>query len=254
MSETHLKLKNPPIVEAVLDIECDLQSNFELATIEIQARKKFEINYPKLRHQYVQEHKFETKLNESPKVSVGGLGVQGLQFLQNDEKQLIQIRNQGFSFNRLSPYTSLDDYLPQIEKAWTDYVKLVSPLQVRLIRLRYINRFLLPFDNSRIELGHYLRNGPRPADEERLILTGFVDQYSAIEAVGGNQVVSVLTTQPPEGDKLPIIFDNITMALEIFEPKDWTGICSKILELRSLKNLLFRNTLTEKCLNLFQSD
>ena len=252
MSEAVLKLKNPPIIEAVLDIECDLPPNFKLGTIETVARKKFAKSYPKLQHQYIQEHKFEAKLNELPKLSVGGLGVQGLQFLQNDEKQLLQIRNQGFSFNRLSPYTSLDDYLPQIKKAWTAYVQMASPIQVRLIRLRYINRFLLPFENNRIDLEDYLKNGPRPADEQRLVLLGFVNQYSAVDPETANQVLSVLTTQPPESDKLPIIFDNNTLAQGIFEPKDWEGIRSKILELRKLKNLLFQNTLTEKCLKLFQ--
>jgi hypothetical protein len=251
MSESLIKLKHPPIVEAVLDIECDLPANFKLASVETRARKAFVSSYPKFRQQYVQEHRFEANVDQPPKVSFGNIGVQCLQFLKTDEKQLVQIRSTGFSFNRLSPYTSLDNYLPQIKKAWTEYIKLVSPLQVKLIRLRYINRFLLPVENSRLPLEEYLKNGPRSADE-RLGLTGFLNQYSAIESESGNQVVSVLTAQQLESDKLPIIFDNITLAVKIFKPEDWIGIRSKVLELRRLKNLLFRETLTEKCMNLFQ--
>lgn len=67
-----------------------------------------------------------------------------LQFLKNDEKQLVQIRPQGYSFNRLAPYGGFDEYLPEIERAWRLFVDIVMPLQVKLIRLRYINRFLLP--------------------------------------------------------------------------------------------------------------
>ena len=44
--------------------------------------------------------------------------IQSLQFLHEDEKQLVQVMAQGFSFNRLAPYTSLDDYLPVIQRTW----------------------------------------------------------------------------------------------------------------------------------------
>ncbi len=252
MTEPAFKLKNPPIIEAVLDIECDLPPNFKISTLETQARKEFKKSYPKFRQQFIQLHEFKKEPNKPPKVSVKDAGVQALQFLKNDETQLIQLRTQGFSFNRLSPYTSLDDYLPQIKSAWTAYVKLASLVQVRLIRLRYINRILLPFDNESLIVDEYFRNGPRSADEDKLTLIGFLNQYSAVDLKTGYQVNSVLTSQAPEGDKLPIIFDNSAVALEIGEPGDWPWICSKIVELRQLKNDTFRSTLTEKCLNLFQ--
>ena len=38
----------------------------------------------------------------------------------------------------------LDEYLPEIERTWRFFVELASPVQVRRIRLRYINRILLP--------------------------------------------------------------------------------------------------------------
>lgn len=252
MTEPIFKLKNPPIIEAVLDIDCDLPPNLKVATLETRARKEFKKSYPKFQQQFIQQHEIKKEPNEPPKVSVKDVGVQALQFLKNDGKQLIQFRTQGFSFNRLSPYTSLDDYLPQIKSAWTAYVKLASPVQVRLIRLRYINRILLPFVNEKVELEEYFRTGPRVADAARLTLLGFLSQYSAVDAETGNQINSVLTAQAPEGDKLPIIFDNSAMALEIGDPENWTWIRSKIVELRQLKNHIFSSTLTETCLNQFQ--
>jgi uncharacterized protein (TIGR04255 family) len=53
------------------------------------------------------------------------------QFLKNDEKQLVQFRNEGFSFNRLAPYTTLDDYLPQIKKNWEIYRIVAAPSEIR---------------------------------------------------------------------------------------------------------------------------
>ena len=88
------------------------------------------------------------KPGELPALSIKH-GVQALQFLQDDERQLVQVRVQGFSFNRLAPYTSLDDYLPEIKRTWGLYVDLVKPVQVRQIRVRYINRILLPMTERR---------------------------------------------------------------------------------------------------------
>lgn len=251
MNECEFKLSNPPIVEAVLDIECDLQPGQQFAALEGPARKCFQDGYPKFRTQLVQEHQIATKPGEPTKLSVSH-GVQAFRFLQEDEKQLVQVRVQGFSFNRLSPYTSLDDYLPEIERTWRLYVGLASPVQVRLIRLRYINRILLPIMASGVQLEDYLKVGPRLPDEDKLRFVGFLNQHSAVEVETGNQVNIVLTAQAPEGQKLPVIFDNSVAALESGEPENWSWILTKIQALRALKNHIFKRTLTDTCLNLFR--
>lgn len=244
------KLDNPPIIEAVLDIDCDFKAELDFKKIEVRARKELAKSYPKIRPQFFQEHQFEAKVNETPKLSVKG-GLQGLQFLKRDEKQVIQFRRHGFSFNRLSPYSSLDAYMPQIKKCWTLYSKIASPVQIGSIRLRYINRILLPVVGGRVDLDEYLLNGPRVADPKRFTLGGFLNQYSAVDQKSGHHITSVLTLQPVENDKVPIILDNVVAAVETGSVNDWHWIRTKILELRELKNHLFWHTLTEKCLNQF---
>ena len=174
------------------------------------------------------------------------------QFLQTDEKQLVQVRTQGFSFNRLAPYTGFDEMLAEVERTWRLYVKIASPVQVRVIRLRYINRILLPLTDGRVDLDEYLKVGPKLPDEERLAFGGFLNQQVATEKGTGHQAVTVLTTQPVEGDKLPLIFDNSVTASEPREPTDWPSILQNIQSLRDLKNHIFERTLTAKCLNLFR--
>lgn len=252
MSNAKLKLKSPPIIEAVLDIDCDLPLNFRVSNLEIPGKKAFAKNYPNFRPQYVQKHEIRMQPNVPPEVLAKDIGIQALQFLKNGEKQLVQFRTQGFSFNRLTPYSSLDEYLPQIKSAWSSYVKIASPIQIRQIRLRYINRIVLPLVNGDIDLDFYFQKGPRVADESKFKFLGFLNQYSAVDVVTGYQVVSLLTAQAAEGDKLPVIFDNTAVCGESAEPTDWAWISSKIRGLRELKNHVFRKTLTEECLNLFQ--
>ena len=207
--------------------------------------------YPKFRTQLLQEHQIAMTVGEPPVFSVKH-GLQALQFLQEDEKQLVQVRVQGFSFNRLAPYTRFDDYLPEIERAWTLYVSLVHPVQVRQIRLRYINRILLPMIEGRVDLDHFFTVAPRLPEEDKLTLLGFLNQHVAVETATGNQVNMVLTAQSLEGNRLPIIFDNGVSNSDPCEPDDRPHILGNIQALRALKNRIFRKTLTEPCLALFQ--
>lgn len=251
MSEPEIRFSKAPIIEAVLDIECDMPPGQKLAALESVARDRFRDHYPKFRAQFLQEHKIETTPDQPPQMSVRQ-DIQALQFLQEDEKQLVQVRTQGFSFNRLAPYRSLDDYLPEIERTWRLFIEIASPALIRMIRLRYINRILLPIDGGNVQLDEFLKVAPHLPDEKSLAFTGFLNQHSAVERETGHQIDLVLTTQPwVEGD-LPLIFDTCVSAVENGETENWPWILEKIQALRILKNRLFKDTLTEKCQNLFQ--
>lgn len=247
---TALELENPPIVEAVLDLDCDMAPGWDLGSIEAEAREAFRESYPKYKAQVLHEHKIQVPGGAEPKLSVRR-GLQAFQFLQEDERQLVQARLSGFSFNRLAPYSSLDDYMPEIERAWGLFRDLASPVQVKNVRLRYINRILLPLRKGSVDLDDYLAAGPRLPEEESLRFAGFVDRHSMVEAATGHRVDITLATQPEEGSQLPIILDIQTVAGMATDPEDWASIAGAIAALRRLKNLVFRRTLTEECLRLF---
>jgi uncharacterized protein (TIGR04255 family) len=166
---------------------------------------------------------------------------------------LVQVRALGYSFNRLAPYTALDDYLEEIERTWRIYVALAKPTQVRSIRLRYINRILLPIEPAPLEIDDYLRLGPRLPDEKSLALVSFFNQYAAVEVATRLQVNVTLTVQPKEGGYLPVIFDNTAFSDEQAAPENWPLLSERIASLRALKNRVFKNTLTDRCLQLFQT-
>src|SRR4051812_3389893 len=106
MSDPDLRLAHPPIVEAVLDIDCDLPPAQEITSLEASAVEVFRDRYPKLVRQYLQQHRIEQPATDGPVQIVSQHeGIQALQFMRDDEKQLVQVRAQGFSFNRLAPYT-----------------------------------------------------------------------------------------------------------------------------------------------------
>ena len=251
MNELQLSLTTAPIIEAVVDIDCDMPTQSDVDVLDVAARAALADRYPTPRRRMLSEHQISAAPNQ-PLAVTSREGLQALQYFSADEKQLIQFRPAGFSFNRLAPYTSLDDYLSEIERTWRIFVDLARPVVCRMVRLRYINRIQLPMVDGRVEIDDYLKLAPRLADEARLIFAGFFNQHSVFEPATGNQVNIVFATQPPAGYQLPIIFDIEAFKDVSAEPSDWSRITGTIRSLRSVKNLVFRNSLTDKCLNLFQ--
>ena len=251
MSVDELRLANAPIIEAVLDIDCEPPPGQELAALEGAARDGFRHEYPKFKPRYFQEHQIRAQAEGPPDIAVDR-GVEAFLFLHDDEKQLVQVRRQGFSFNRLAPYTSLDEYLPEIKRAWQAYVSLATPVQARLIRLRYINRFELPASDRHVTLADFLKLGPRPPKDMGLDFHAFLEQQRAVEPGTSNEVSIVVASQPHDGDVFPVILDITAFRGINAEPEDWPAILSVIESLRELKNRVFRYSLTERCLHLFQ--
>ena len=251
MSPNQLRLNSPPIVEAVLDIDCDMPPKFDLASLESIAKEAYKSRYPHCQIRLMEQFQIKTE-EEGPSVQSSKRAIQAFQLRQEDQAQLVQIRSQGFSFNRLRPYTTLTDYLYEIELCWRKFVEIANPVQVRAVRMRYINRILLPLENGALEFQDYIQACPQLPKNSDLAFVGFLNQHSAVELATGNEATIVLTTQAPENEQLPIIFDLTVCSQRSGEIENWGWILEQILSLRRLKNRIFENTLTEKCLNLFR--
>lgn len=251
MNGTDLPLTNAPIIEAVLDIDCDLPPGIGLETLETAARDALRNRYPKMQTRFRQEFQIEAAVGEPVRHALLQ-GIEAFVFLADDDKQLVQVRSGGYSFNRLKPYTSLDDYLPEIKRSWDIYCQIASPIMVRKIQLRFINRIPLPLENGKVDLRDYLNADLKAAEESGLILGGFFSQYAAAEPATGHHVTSVLTAENPQGEQLPVIFDCTVFASVAADPANWDELQEKIQSLRSLKNRIFNSTLTSQCLNLFR--
>lgn len=251
MTGTYPKLAKPPIVEAVLDFDCDLPPDKTLKLLEQPARAAFADRYPDVTPRYLQAMQVASEQDGTFNSSLQQ-SLQAWMFRQADGRQLVQVRQSGFSFNRLAPYEGFEAYLPEIQRVWDVYRQLVAPISVQTLRLRYINRILLPLDGGRVDLGAYLTSQPALPAEDRLTLSGFVNQYSATDAVTGHQLTVVLAAQPPEDDKLPVILDNTASASGEWDPMDWSALARVLESLRNLKNVIFFETVKQPCLDLFR--
>ncbi len=248
------RLTRPPIVEMVVDIDCDLPADVELADLQERAKEVYSDRYPGFRLRFQQT----TRSGDAQQQLNIREATYAYQFL-GEEPQLVQLRRDGFSFNRFAPYTDLDEYLSEIKRTWRIFVDLVSPVTIRRIGVRYINRILLPSGEGIVNLDEYLYLGSKLPDEIALKFTSILNEYSAIEDVTGHEVKVRMVIDEREvlpwlreNQPLPVIFDIAGSHRHSYDPLMWENIESTILALRRMANAIFWSSLTEQCLNLFR--
>lgn len=253
MATVTSSLQHPPIIEAVLDIDCDLAPGFALPQIETAARDALEASYPRVSRQLLREFKFGTGADGATTArQPSDATVQALQFRHDDGRQVIQFRSSGYSFNRLAPYTALDDYVPEIHKTWEIYRRLAKPLQISSMQLRYINRIRLPLVGGNVDLDEFFTIGPRLPATKELTFSGFFQQVQAIEPASDLLTNVVLASQETTPDVLPIVLDISVAKRTKLDADDLDSINATLQALRELKNRVFDNALTKKCMDLFQ--
>jgi len=234
-----MRLAHPPIVEMVVDIDCDLPADLEIADLEQRARELYSDRYPG----------FRRILHPLPGFGDIREATYAFQFLE-EGPGLVQLRRDGFSFNRFPPYTDLDEYLPEIRRAWQIFVDLVAPVAIRRIGLRYINHILVPSGLRIADLNEYLHLGSGLPDD----MTLKFNEYLAIEDVTGNEVRvrMVIDAQERPDQPPPVILDIAGSRRHSADPQVWENIETTILGLRRMANAVFQSSLTEQCLTLFR--
>ena len=64
------------------------------------------------------------------------------------EREMIQLRVDGFTFNRLKPYTSWEKIFPRAYRFWKKYLDCVEPVGVTRLATRYINALDVPIPKT----------------------------------------------------------------------------------------------------------
>jgi len=251
-----LKLANAPIIEAVMEFYCELPPGQDRTGWESAFKTRFGDAYPTCQAQHLQEFNLQVSPGlENPATGSVRQGLQGFRHVSADGKQLLQCRIDGFFLNRLAPYTSFDDYLPEALRCWALYCEVAQPVIVRQVGLRYINRLPLPLPEGNLPLGEYLQNPPRvitSSDQYDFTFSEFVHQHQMVEPKTHTLATVVLASQAVEAGCLPVVFEISAIRAGAFNPSDQDAFAVALRSLRDLKNHVFENTLTTKCLKLFQ--
>jgi uncharacterized protein (TIGR04255 family) len=131
--------KNAPITEAVLDIRTRLAEP-SLGKLE----KVRDSGYPNL---YLTPSlmAFHFSASEGQSSVNASSEAMGFAYRSQDEKDIFQVRKDGFSHNRLAPYTEWQSFSSEAKRLWQVYKEVAQPAAIELIALNYINEIYVPF-------------------------------------------------------------------------------------------------------------
>ncbi|AFZ15599.1 hypothetical protein Cri9333_4833 (plasmid) [Crinalium epipsammum PCC 9333] len=246
--------KNSPIVEAIFDIRATLPTNLNFEDISL-FEESIKDEFPVKNIKASLKADFSFQLNNIPSNIPLSTSKEGFVFSSLDNKKIIQVRLDGFTFSQLQPYDSWDNFYNQACNLWKMYVQVARPDAVSRVALRYINKMEIPFKEP-FKIEDYVKIFPEISADIKVTLMDYFmrlvvtnPKYLPSIAIV-NQTIGELT----ENNTLPLIFDIDIYQDVIFSPEEDEGKIKNIFEnnLRSFRNEIFFKAITKKTEALFQ--
>lgn len=242
-------LTHAPITEALVDFRADATKPLanEAGALRLELAQRF----PKLAEQRRFEAAVHVRDDEPPVSTSLDKGFYGFRLESSGREEIAQFRLDGFTYNRLRPYTDGDSVLSAALDLWKIYVRVASPHVVSRVALRYINRLELPIPRLE-DVGRFLTSvGQLPPGA-----TGALESHLTRTVVTGPDAgASVVVTQAVEravqADTVAVILDIDAFRTATFE----TGVDAlrPVLDrLRALKNAIFFGSITDATVELYR--
>jgi uncharacterized protein (TIGR04255 family) len=245
---THLT--QAPITEAIIDFRIEPAKEFPLDKLS-DLIEKISDTYPQHERRNLFESKFEIVPSQRQvSQSTQEKGLHGFFFRSEDGQNLAQFRVNGFTFNRLKPYTSWDTIFKEAQRLWNLYVDIMYPEFVTRIAVRYINHLKLPLPIK--ELSQYLTATPQIPEDLPKNISSFLIRMTLVEeqtSIKAN--VTQALESSVDSKHVPLIFDIDVYKRGSFEPAD-PEIWRILQDLRKMKNRIFFSYITEDTVELFK--
>jgi uncharacterized protein (TIGR04255 family) len=246
----HRHLNNAPIREAVIDIRAGVKVELkegELLSLKAALGKR----YPNSEEMRIFRGGFGVKEGKPIVDYPKDMGINGYLFKSDDEKNIVQFRNDGFTFNRIKPYTSWDKVIREAKDLWGLYVDKAGVQSVSRIAVRYINQIDIPLPISDFE--DYLTKPPDVPEGVPKIVRSFLCRVVVhdIEKDIAANVSQAL------GPSIKPSCANIILDIDVYKDVDiqydnYENIWKIFEQLHELKNNIFFSSITEKTARLFE--
>lgn len=246
MAEIREHLSKAPLNEALIDVRASLSENFDGERF-LELKGALSSDYPKVQTQRVVSAQFQVSVDGPPPTAEHRVRVV---FSSQDDKQIAQFRIDGFTFNRIRPYTSWKKLFPEALRLWNLYVDFTGVDHVPRVAVRYINRIDLPLPVK--DFRDYLTVPPDIPDDLPQTLSSFLTRV-VIEDDEGH--VSAIVTQALEkgldDESVSVILD-IDAYREGQFSSDATVLTPIFEELHRFKNRIFFGFITEHTATRYQ--
>lgn len=240
-------LPNAPIVESLLDVRVKLAPDFDAGSFN-RLREQLAEEYPNVEEQNRFEGVFKLGGGVGVESFTKSEGLHGLIFKDAEAKKIAQFRVDGFTFSRMSPYTTWDDVRDEARRLWELYSETAGPEAVTRIAVRYINHMKVP---TPFDFGDYLVAPPIVPDELPQELAHFKSQllHSFPEETHQALVTQELKPDAAPGSAILVLDIDVSEKGEFLPEGEEMWV--KFEELRNTKNQIFFASITEETVSMF---
>ena len=247
-SKVRKVFNNAPIVEAVIDIIIPELPEDQLTTLE-KIEEPLASDFPSKKPIYHSEMAFEFTegiMSGGPSASY----IKGYQFWSEDEKELVTARRDGFSYNKLKPYSEWEKVKQKMLAGWGAYSAAISPASLSQLVVRNINLIEIP--ETQFELKKYFEAPPNLPDSIDRPLENFLIRYViAFSEIAAKCTVTMATHPSAKEGCTTILFD--IEAIRIVDSLLTLEQIDEILtSLNNAKDMIFFESLTSNCIGLFE--
>jgi uncharacterized protein (TIGR04255 family) len=241
---TERHLESAPITEAIIDFRVKLPREFAVEQFD-QLKDKLLDRYPQVTHQ--RRSSVEIRMGQPRTVQPSDV-LTGLLFTSEDGLNIAQFRMDGFTFNRLRPYTKWERVFEEALDNWMVYVETARPEFITRIATRYINHLALPVPR---DFSEYLVAAVSVPPGIHGRPSGFLTRMK-LEDVDGN-ISATITQALDQGKPGEII---VRLDIDVYRNEeievDDPSIPSYFSSLRNVKNQIFFNSITEDAARFFE--
>lgn len=247
---TSMHYSRPPITEALIDLRVVLPEWFSVEDL-LKIHERIYEQFP------TYEPIFFDSLTVQAGSSIAGIKVDsdrqhiGFRFKDRDGIKIFQATLHGFTFNRLHPYKSWEEFSKDARTTWEVYKDLCKPENVTRAAVRYINQINIAL-STRLDLQDYLRIVPEiPEDLPQKILSTFFMQLQIPQEDLNCMLIINETIAPSVAPNATSIILDIDLFRQQVWQSDDQDIWDFLETLRYRKNDVFKASITKKTEELF---
>lgn len=170
----------------------------------------------------------------------------GYLFKSKDNLKIFQATLRGFTFNRLAPYASWEEFKSDARYLWQIYKNICEPMHVTRTALRYVNQINIPLEGT-IDLKDYLNTVPEVAEglPKNVLSSFFMQLQIPQDDLNCMLVINEALLPPANPETITVILDFDLYRQQIWQ-KDDEDIWHFLEKLRYRKNLAFNRSITDK--------
>jgi len=235
-------LRNPPLPEVLFDFRVGQRVTLSQEGLD-RLRRTLKSDYPHEEHR----HLF---LQQKPWSPPEDTGLHGYWLRSEDECNIAQFREDGFTFNRLRPYTSWEPVTDEARRLWRLYVDVAGPTSVVRVGARYINHIQIP-EPIRAYSKYFTAPLPVPPTLDTPLRSFLTRILTPARADGVHLSITQALVEDQDPDRATILLDIDAYVAREFDPSD-PELWNSLERIRVAKNAAFFESITEKTARLFE--